>query len=500
MKLLRINPDDNVAVVLAPIVSGEVVSTGNSDITVLEGVSPGHKIALVNIAAGQPVIKYGQPIGHASTAIVAGRHVHTHNLATALDGVLEYTYTPKLANQQAREPGIFRGFRRTDGSGEPVGVGIRNEVWVIPTVGCVNATAEFLAKAARAEMPRHSSVEGIYAFGHPYGCSQLGDDHENTRRALAGLIRHPNAGGVLVLGLGCENNDIESLKELLGNYDKNRVKFLVCQDSADEIEDGIAILRDLVDYASCFRREEMPTSELIIGLKCGGSDGFSGITANPLVGAFTDRLVAEGGSVILTEVPEMFGAETLLMNRCCSPEVFDRTVDMINGFKNYYIENGQNVYENPSPGNKAGGITTLEDKSLGCVQKGGHANVVDVLNYGDQVRTRGLNLLNGPGNDLVSASSMTASGAHMILFTTGRGTPFGAPAPTAKISSNTALATKKHTWIDFDTGSVLTGVPIESLCDKFYEYVLALASGDVRAKNEDLGAREFTIFKTGVTL
>jgi len=494
MKLLKINETDNVAVVLEAVKAGEALEVNGATLTAQEDVGVGHKIALAPIAEGEAVVKYGSPIGVATAKIEAGQAVHTHNLKTGLSGLLEYSYNPKLTELSPRVPATFKGFRRADGK-----VGIRNEIWIVPTVGCVNATGEVLAKAAR-NFDGLGSIDGIYSFGHPYGCSQLGDDHGNTRKALAGLVRHPNATGVLVLGLGCENNDIASFKETLGDYDENRVKFLVCQDSDDEFADGIAILRELVANASVAIREDIPMSELIVGLKCGGSDGFSGITANPLVGAFVDRLVAEGGSAILTEVPEMFGAETILMNRCRTPELFERTVEMINGFKQYFILNNQPIYENPSPGNKAGGISTLEDKSLGCTQKGGTADVVDVLGYCDPVTVRGLSLLTGPGNDLVSVSNLMASGAHVILFTTGRGTPFGVPAPTVKISSNTALYNKKRDWIDFDAGPLLAGTPMPALRDELYEYVRTLASGEVLAKNEILGAREFTIFKTGVTL
>jgi len=388
---------------------------------------------------------------------------------------------------------MFQGYRRPDGR-----TGIRNEVWIVPTVGCVNTNAAQLANCAEVQ-ELSSGIDGVYAFPHSHGCAQIGEDQENTRRALAGLINHPNAGAVLVLGLGCENNTVEGMKEMLGDYNDERVKFLVCQDVEDEFEAGLSLLRELISYASKFRREPVPMSELVVGLKCGGSDGFSGITANPLVGSFSDRLVAEGGSALLTEVPEMFGAETILMNRCPTPELFERTVAMINGFKQYFIENGQNIYENPSKGNKSGGISTLEDKSLGCIKKGGRSDVADVLDYAEPVKTRGLSLLTGPGYDLVSIGNMTASGAHLILFTTGRGTPFGSPVPTVKISSNTALYRKKQGWIDFDAGPILSGVPIETLGDELYEYVRSLASGDILAKNETFGSREFIIFKSGVT-
>jgi len=493
MKLLKINPADNVAVALFPISTGETVAVADTTLTIKETIDPGHKVALSPIDPEKAVIKYGHPIGHATKTIAPGEVVHTHNLKTALTDLLEYSYTPELTTHPTLKSGTFKGYRRPDGR-----VGIRNEVWIVPSVGCVNPTAQFLEKNAQKFLT--DQIDGLYAFPHPYGCSQLSEDHENTRRALAGLIRHPNAAAVLVIGLGCENNTMEGMQELLHDCDSERVRFLVCQDSEDELEEGLAILKELTAYAGKFERESIPMSELIIGLKCGGSDGFSGITANPLVGAFTDRLISEGGSTILTEVPEMFGAETILMNRCGTPELFDQTVCLINDFKTYFIESGQNIYENPSPGNKAGGISTLEEKSLGCIQKGGTSNVVAVLNYGDSVREKGLNLLTGPGNDLVSISSMAASGAHLILFTTGLGTPFGAPVPTVKISSNTALFQRKPTWIDFNAGSLLENTSMEVCANNLYEYVRALASGEILANNEKFNAREFTIFKSGVTL
>lgn len=377
-------------------------------------------------------------------------------------------------------------------------MGIRNEVWIIPTVGCVNNIAQIIERKSQDLIK--GSVEGIHAFAHPYGCSQLGDDHLNTQKALAGLINHPNAGAVLVLGLGCENNTIDGLKQVIGDYDENRVKFVVCQEHEDEVAVALEVLAGLVDFAAGFTREEVPASELVIGLKCGGSDGFSGITANPLVGAISDKLISQGGTSMLTEVPEMFGAETLLMKRCVNEEVFNKTVSLINNFKTYFIKHDQVVYENPSPGNKKGGISTLEDKSLGCTQKGGSAPVVDVLTYGEPVQAKGLNLLQAPGNDLVASTALSVSGAHMVLFTTGRGTPFGAPVPTVKISSNNDLYAKKKNWIDFNAGQLLLGKTMDEVSTEFYNYLLDLASGKIQAKNEEQGIRDLAIFKDGVTL
>lgn len=493
MKIIQIHPSDRVAVALENIAPGETVSTGAISVTARETIPAGHKIALCAIAAGEDVIKYGYPIGTASSPIDPGAHVHTHNVKSKLSGQLSYRYEPNFTELPPREPRTFLGYRRTDGR-----VGIRNEVWILPTVGCVNSTVRAIESAAQAFKTEH--IDAISAFCHPYGCSQLGADEETTLRYLAGMIRHPNAAAVLVLGLGCENGHIEKLKAVLGDYDAHRVRFLVAQECEDEIAAATDILRDLCADADTYRREECPASDLVIGLKCGGSDGFSGITANPLLGALTDSIVAQGGSTILTEVPEMFGAETILMNRCRSEVQFEKTVSLINNFKAYFQRYGEKINENPSPGNKAGGITTLEDKSLGCIQKGGSAPVEDVLRYGDSVRCRGLSLLQAPGNDLVASGALMISGAQMVLFTTGRGTPFGCPIPTVKISSNTPLYERKRNWIDFNAGVLLDGVPMDTLCDQLMQYVLDLASGKTRAHAELLDRHDLAIFKDGVTL
>lgn len=444
-------------------------------------LADGHKYALRDIAAGENIIKYGNPIGHATADIKAGEHVHTHNVKTNLSDNLTYTYEPGDLSFPIRDGGkTFTGYVRANGD-----VGIRNEIWIINTVGCVNKIAEKLA-----------ALTGAYAFPHPFGCSQLGDDQALTQKVLRGLVNHPNAAGVLVLGLGCENNNIPLFKEVLGEYDPQRVKFLICQEAEDEIAEGVKLIQELQAYAAQFKPTELPASRLRVGLKCGGSDGYSGITANPLVGRFSDSLIAMGGSCILSEVPEMFGAEHLLMQRAESREVFEKTVSLINDFKDYYKRHDQVVYENPSPGNKKGGITTLEEKSLGCVQKAGSAPVVDVLDYGDTVKKDGLSLLNGPGNDIVAITNLTAAGAHLVLFTTGRGTPLGGPVPTVKVATNNHLATYKENWIDFDASPVLEGKDID---EEFLTYVLEVASGK-QTKNEQRGYREISIFKDGVTL
>ena len=442
----------------------------------------GHKYARVDIAAGSDIIKYGQSIGHATEDIAKGAHVHTHNMATNLcEKLLDYQYEPKFHEiAPATDIPTIEAYVRENGE-----IGIRNDIWIINTVGCVNKTAE-----------RLSRLTGAKSFPHPFGCSQTGEDQSTTQKVLAGLVRHPNAGGVLVLGLGCENNNIEVFKKVLGEYNPERVRFLNVQDVEDELESGVAIIEELKEYAARTKRTTVPISKLRIGLKCGGSDGYSGITANPLVGLACEKMISYGGSCVLTEVPEMFGAEHLLMQRCEDRAVFDKCVKMINDFKNYYTAHSQNVYENPSPGNKAGGITTLEEKSLGCIQKGGLTTVTDVLDYGDTITKNGLSLLNGPGNDMVAVTNLTAAGAHIILFTTGRGTPLGAPVPTLKIATNHALAQKKANWIDFDAGGFADG---EFLTDALLDLIIRTANGE-EAKNEVNGYSEIAIFKDGVML
>ncbi len=486
---IKIHQNDNVAVALRTIPAG----------TVFEGVSAraeipqGHKMALLPMKEQDQIVKYGFSIGHATTDIAAGDWVHTHNMATNLSGEIEYKYEPQVNDLKEMPPQTFQGYRRGDGK-----AGIRNEIWIIPTVGCVNDIAKALAEKNQDLVS--GSIDGLYTFPHPYGCSQTGEDHAQTRKLLAALTRHPNAGAVLVLGLGCENLTHEQFLEELGDYDPDRVKFLICQQVDDEMAAGRELLEECAAYASGFQRESIPASELVVGMKCGGSDGLSGITANPLVGRFSDLLIAQGGSTILTEVPEMFGAEGFLLNRCVNEEVFDKAVNMINGFKQYFIRHNEVVYDNPSPGNKQGGITTLEDKSCGCVQKGGSAPIADVIGYGDPVTAKGLNMLYGPGNDLVSCTALTAAGAHLILFTTGRGTPFGAPAPTMKIATNTPLAMKKAGWIDFNAGVAADGDrTLDEAARDLMQAVLDTASGK-QTRTEEKGFREIAIFKGGVTL
>ncbi|MDR1641531.1 MAG: altronate dehydratase family protein [Clostridiales bacterium] len=485
---LKINEKDNVAVTVSDMSPGSEAFGAIA----LEAVPAGHKIALRDIPAGALIIKYGFPIGQASRDIKAGAHVHSHNASTNLKGLLEYSYKPAPVTLRKPESGSFMGYLRPDKK-----AGIRNEIWIINTVGCVSKISEKIAEEASKRLK--GIVDGVYAFPHPYGCSQLGEDHENTRLALAGLAKHPNAAGILVVGLGCENNTVEDFKKLLGDYDTDRIKFLVAQDSPDEIQEGLALVDELGKYAASYRRLPLDIGMLVFGLKCGGSDAFSGITANPLAGRISDSLVSYGGAAILTEVPEMFGAEQLLMDRCDSRATFDATVELVNGFKTYFLSHGQEVGENPSPGNKAGGITTLEEKSLGCVQKGGESPVRGVLQYGQQLSGKGLNLLQGPGNDIVASTALAAAGAHMILFTTGRGTPLGSPVPVVKIATNSGLAKRKPSWIDFDAGMLLSGSSFDEAEAALWRLCLETAEGKL-TRNERNGYREIAIFKNGITL
>ncbi len=471
--ILILHPLDNVGVLIRA--RGEIPA--------------GHKIALHDIPSGEKVMKYGNPIGIASEAIREGDWVHSHNLKTALSGRLDYEWKPEPIHTILPYEGSFMGYLREDGR-----VGIRNELWILPLVGCVNHTAQRLADLASKELGFP-----VWAFTHPYGCSQLGDDHERTRALLAAMVRHPNAGGVLVLGLGCENNTMVAFRELLGPINEDRVKFMVCQESEDEEADGLALLRQLAGKVSEDVRTPQPLSKLVIGLKCGGSDGFSGITANPLLGRISDGICAAGGTMLLTEVPEMFGAEHLLMARCETEALFNAACGLVNGFKQYYEDNHMPVYENPSPGNKAGGITTLEEKSLGCTQKGGLSAVKNVLPYADPSVLPGLNLIWGPGNDICAVTALTAAGAQLILFTTGRGTPLGGPAPTLKVATNSTLAKRKTNWIDFNAGILLEGIDMEEAGKQLLNLILRIASGQETC-SEKQGYREIAIFKSGVTL
>lgn len=487
--IFKINKKDNVAVALCDLEKGY----SENGITLADNVPFGHKILLTDIKAGEPVIKYGYKIGTVTENLTAGSYIHSHNLKTSLKENENYIYNPENNVYSYSNSSItFKGYNRENGD-----VGVRNDLWIIPTVGCVNKTCEKLGEIAKAMIP--SNCTGVKVITHPYGCSQMGDDQLNTQKILASLVNHGNAGGVLVVSLGCENNNLSVFKPFLGNINENRVKFLVTQNVNDEIETGTSLLKQLLSYINTFEKIDVPIEKLTVGFKCGGSDAFSGITANALCGKLTDRLCGFGAKTILTEVPEMFGAEQLLMNRCQNQEVFDKAVKMINGFKGYFVSHGQTVYENPSPGNKSGGITTLEEKSLGCVQKGGSAVITDVLEYGGHCRKSGLSLLTGPGNDIVSTTNLTAAGAHIILFTTGRGTPLGSVVPTVKISSNTSLFERKQNWIDFNAGNLIASNDFESETENLFSFVLKIASGS-KTKNEINGCSEIAVFKDGVTM
>ncbi len=495
LSFIKINPADSVVVCLRNHNKGETITVDGKDITILQDTPAGHKVIIRDTTAGENVIKYGYPIGHAKVDLKAGEWVNENNLKTNLSGTLSYEYKP--VNEVLQIPNdnlTFNGYVRKNGE-----VGIRNEVWVVPTVGCVNGIAENLANKLEKET-NLEGIDAVHAWHHNYGCSQLSEDHENTKKILRDIVLHPNAGAVLVLSLGCENNQPDEFEKLLGDYDKDRIKFLIVQNvQGDEVEEGMKILRGLYNIAKNDKRSVCPLSELRVGLKCGGSDGFSGITGNPLVGEFSDYLVAQGGTSILTEVPEMFGAETILMNRCKTVELFDQTVKMVNDFKEYFLSHGEPVGENPSPGNKKGGISTLEDKALGCTQKCGRAPVSGVLKYGDRLQVKGLNLLSAPGNDLVAATALASAGCQIVLFTTGRGTPFGTFIPTMKISTNSNLYKNKPNWIDFNAGELVDGTDMKTLVGKFVEKIIAVANGE-QTCNEKNGYREISIFKNGVTL
>lgn len=495
--LIQIHPSDNVWIALEDFKKGQSIEQGGLTVLLREDIMRGHKIAIKPISFGENVVKYGFPIGKAIQEIEVGTLIHSHNLKTNLDGELSYTYQPPKksisTNEEINLP-TFQGYKRENGD-----VGVRNEIWIINTVGCINKVSENLAKMANKIFDA-DNFDGVQSFSHPYGCSQLGDDLVYTQKILSNLVHHPNAGGVVVLGLGCENNYIDLFKNEIGAYNPDRVKFLSVQEVDDEMEEGMELISNLFQYVTSFHREEVPVSALKIGLKCGGSDGLSGITANPLVGSFSDKLIGYHGATVLTEVPEMFGAETILMERAKDEEIFGDIVNLVNDFKQYFIKYNQPVYENPSPGNKEGGITTLEEKSLGCVQKGGFAPVNDVIPYGSKLRKNGLTLLQGPGNDLVSTTVMAASGCQIVLFTTGRGTPFGGPTPTVKISTNTPLFERKKNWMDFNAGTIVEGQSMSQVTNEFFNYILDVASGTKLTNNEVFGFKEIAIFKDGVTM
>ncbi len=493
--IIKIHPNDNVIVTLIDRSEGDHITIDSQTITLKQDVSRGHKIALAPIDVGKNIFKYGSPIGHATQPIQIGEHIHTHNIATNLSALNEYEYHPEHNNLDATrvDPDV-QIYRRDNGD-----IAIRNEIWVIPTVGCVNALARKMIDQFNKQHSDALDIDGVYLYNHTLGCSQLGDDHLTTRTILQDLVKHPNAGGVLVIGLGCENNQVAAFKETLGEHDSERVKFMVCQQLDDEIQVGIEHLNELYQVVKQDKRVAGKLSEVKFGLECGGSDGLSGITANPLLGGFSDFLVSHNGTTVLTEVPEMFGAEQILMNHCHDTQTFKKTVDMINDFKQYFIEHDQPIYENPSPGNKAGGISTLEEKSLGCTQKAGTSQVMDVLKYGERLTTTGFNLLSAPGNDAIATSALGAAGCHMVLFTTGRGTPYGGFVPTLKIATNNELAAKKPHWIDFNAGALLAGKSMDQLLNDFIHHVVEIVNGEP-TKNEINDFRELAIFKMGVTL
>lgn len=496
-----INEADNVAVALEDLKIGNTITVGTETITILNDIPFAHKIAIKNIRKNETIIKYGSIISSAIEHIQVGSHVHTHNTKTNLSGIINYKYNPdektlkqfEKRRKSNKEEYYFQGYKRDNGK-----AGTRNEVWIIPTVGCVNATVKKIE--ADANRLYGSRVDGIFAYTHNMGCSQMGEDQKITMSILKGIIENPNCAAALIVSLGCENNNLKVFKPLLGKIDENKIKFLTTQDVDNEYEEGVKLLDSLTYHAAKTKREKLPIKYLQVGFKCGGSDAFSGITANNLCGIINDKLYINGSTTILTEVPEMFGAETILMNRAIDKNVFTKIVELINNYKNYFNKYNQTIYENPSPGNKDGGISTLEEKSLGCIQKGGHSPIVDVLNYGEAAKVHGLNLLNGSGNDQVSCTNLVASGCNLIIFTTGRGNPFGSVVPTIKVSSNTRLKNKKPNWIDFNAGLMLEDSADYDVVDSFMKFIIEVASGNIKTKNEMNNYRDISIFKDGVVL
>lgn len=494
-KMIRIHETDNVGIAVEGAKRGDKLVCDQISCIATMDIPVNHKIALKNFDQGDIIIKYGNKIGVATQKIQEGDWVHSHNMETGLSGLLEYSYNPteKSAVHAKVKKNTFRGYIRENGS-----VGTRNEIWVVPTVSCVNHTTQMIVEKAKEKYGH--LCDGIYAFPHNAGCSQLGTDHLVTQRILASIVKHPNAGGVLIVSLGCENNNLKEFRPVLGEINENRIKFMIAQEEGDEIEAGVKKIGEIASFISADKREEVPVSKLKIGFKCGGSDALSGVTANPLCGKVSEMVTSEGGTAILTEVPEMFGAETILMNRADSGETFGKIVNLINDFKQYYMDYKQPIYENPAPGNKAGGITTLEEKSLGCIQKGGYCTVTDTLMYGENAHKAGLNLMNGPGNDSVSITNLVAAGAQIILFTTGRGNPLGTSVPAIKIASNTDLYTRKRHWFDFNAGSLLDGDTMENLSEQMWNKIISVCSGDTRTQNEIYGYKDIMIFKNGVLL
>ena len=493
---IRIHPNDDVAVALRDVGKNTEVEVAGARLVALDDIPMGHKMALRDLRARENVRKYGSPIGHVTRDVPAGSWLHSHNVQTNLEGLLDYRYEPTRSKPEPGHalPDTFRGYLRPDGR-----AATRNEIWVIPTVSCVNPLVRDIAAQAAGLVA--GQCDGVFALPHNSGCSQMGEDQELTKKLLASIVHHPNAGGVLLVSLGCENLDFDHFLPALGDYDHDRIRTMVAQDvPGDETAEGVRLVQEIAKLTARDRREELPVSKLVLGLKCGGSDGFSGITANPLCGTITEKLTALGGTAVLTEVPEMFGAETFLMERADSEETFDKIVRLINGFKQYYLDHGQPVYDNPSPGNKRGGITTLEEKSLGCIQKGGHALVTDTLEMGEPCRRAGLNLITGPGNDSVSITNILASGAQLLLFTTGRGNPLGTAIPTLKLASNPELFERKRDWFDFNAGQILKSGSMEEASDLLWKQMLRVASGELRARNEARNYREIMIFKDGVIL
>ena len=494
-RALTLNPADDVAIVLEALEPGTAVESLN--LSAAEAIPAGHKIARHAIAAGSVVRKYGQVIGEAVRDIAAGAHVHTHNLAMsearagAAIGVDARTHRPLSGAS-------FEGFVRADGS-----VGTRNYIGVLTSVNCSATVARRIADAfPDSSLPR--GVDGVVAFTHQGGCggSSLSTDTAVLQRTMAGYARHPNFAAVLVVGLGCEANQIPDWLAREGLEPNADLRTLTIQEAGGTsraIEAGLVAVREMITRASTARRQTVSAAHLTVGLQCGGSDGWSGVTANPALGAAVDLLVAHGGRAMLSETPEIWGAEHLLLRRATTPEVADRLLARLEWWRAYADRHGMELNNNPSPGNLAGGLTTILEKSLGAVAKSGATPLNDVIGYAEPVTAPGLTFMDSPGYDPCSATGQIASGANLLAFTTGRGSVFGAkPAPSIKLASNARLASWMDEDMDIDASPVLNGVSLAAMGELIFARMLAVASGEP-AKSEALGIgdNEFVPWQVG---
>ncbi len=503
-KLLQLHPTDNVAVARVQVAAGEEIQLGPVVVRVSEPIAAGHKVAIRPIAAGEAILKYGQRIGLAGTHIDVGSWVHVHNVnAARLE--TEYEYCNELIEpSKPAESRTFMGFRRADGK-----VGTRNYVALISTVNCSATTARYVAmELAKSDLRDFPNVDGVIPLVHKGGCafSFGGEDHQQLNRTLAGFARHPNIAARLILGLGCETAQAGHLQSdhglmQLGGPSASRSNgplpmVLNIQEVGGvrkTVDRAVGVLRDLLVQANDVRREPIPVSELLVGLECGGSDGASGITANPALGYASDLMVAHGGTAILSEIPEVYGAEQLLTRRSISREVADALLDRIHWWEDYAQRHHASIDNNPSYGNKQGGLTTIFEKSLGAVAKGGTSPLRAVYKYAEPVTERGFVLMDTPGYDPASVTGMVAGGAQVIVFTTGRGSCFGCkPAPTIKVATNTPMFNRMREDMDINAGTILEGATVEDVGREIFEMIIATASGrQTLSEAQGIGDEEF---------